>query len=236
MHGKYCWFIDADDFIADNCLNGIIQMLESGFEMVSVGQAIIRSEENKERHYYLDKMDYRGARVPGYITLRILNSSLLRGLQFQLNLAYGQDEVFYFEVLKRKPKTNIFDHPIYFYRLSNEQSMNLNNDIKKLNRIVAIDNSMEYLHNKYSYSDVQTKEFINCRVITGIDAIARLGGINYRIAELKKIRKISKTIGVIVDKNKVFNTYIKARKETIREDLSKNRVLRCAYFFLKHKK
>lgn len=232
--GEYCWFLDGDDFIADNCLGEIIQRLQSGCDILSIGQATFQNELNRERHYFLDKIRYNGTSLAGYITSRIIRTSLLKGISFQTNVAYGEDEIVYFEVMRQKPNVELYDRPIYYYRLHSESAMSLN-DRKKLRRIASVENSMVYMAEKYTYKDIDVAKFIDQRVAIAIGDIATLN-LHYRCREIYKLVKVISDIDIGISREEIVRYYLGIRKERIYQDLRNRKVLRTAYRIIKRRK
>lgn len=164
--GDYIWFVDPDDFIAENCLAEIMKKCyNENLELLIVGSFCFTNTLSmsdlvklKEGGNSRDHIDH------GAIGNKIIKTDLIRekGVLFDENMTYAEDALFLHQI-GYNPNSPYYSSAVYLYRL-NEQSVT--NDISQ-NAIIARVNSYirfteilddetrknesEYLENKKLY-------------------------------------------------------------------------------------
>ena len=171
--GKYIMFLDADDFLADNCLKKCMSMLcnASSKTMLCYGLYYFTDRGYYNRYLYYKSGEYLGCKpTSGYITNRIIPSYYTSQLRFQENIAYGEDEVFTFELKMMGLDTIILDQPLYYYR-KNPNSVCMMTPEKRLKRIDSLIDSALYIREKYDLNQKEVLWFFNHRIKMALDLL-----------------------------------------------------------------
>jgi len=208
--GDYCWFVDGDDFIADNCLAGIKERLEVGCDMLTIGQATFQSEIKRERIEYVGVSNYRGLCMEAYLTNRVIKRSWIGDVRFQENVAYGEDEVFLLELMQKAPRIETLDSPIYFYRLHSASAMSFTPS-KRTKRAFSVLNAAYYVRRKYAQSTPAISNFIEQRLLIAGSDIALLP-FSQRISTLQKLTQSTSWKNILSsERKKVFTYFLRER-------------------------
>lgn len=207
MNGDFCWFIDSDDYIANNCLGEIKQIIKTGCDYLTVGQYKFKHKKGIDRSNCQEVGEYRGIISDWYLTNRIISRNLIGNIRFQSGIAYGEDEVFFFELKLKKPIVKEIDKPIYFYRLHEMAATHLT-DEKTKKRIDSFINAAAYLVNKYKPYDEDTIGFIIYRTNAAFKAISILS-FKDRVQKLRLMKNkglISKRLNdnVIIGRRSMY--------------------------------
>ena len=190
--GKYILFLDADDYLADNCLNELKDLLEksSPKTMICFGRYHFTEQGCSDRH--LNKGEYMGCKpTTGYITNRIIPYNYASQLRFQENVLYGEDEVFSFELRLLELETILLDKPIYFYRIHEDSACGMTPD-KRIKRLESQINSVKinsviYLRETYDLNQDKVLWFYNHRIKMTLDLIVYVR-FKEKIKYLKKLK------------------------------------------------
>lgn len=149
--GDYIWFVDSDDMIKPNCLGMLKKTANEGCDIITFSGYSFTDQLTQEEQQLLacnklvGDMNYWGfVAVHLYKRTKILNA----GLKFDSNISYGEDELFFVNVLERADVSKRIDDPLYLYRQHGNSAMNrlhlLPNRIKRLHSVIA---SMSILKN-----------------------------------------------------------------------------------------
>ena len=187
--GKYILFLDADDFLADNCLNEFKKILEKASinTMVCLGRYHFTEQGYSDRH--LNKGEYMGCKpTTGYITNRIIPYYYASHLRFQENVLYGEDEVYNFELRLLELETILLDKPIYFYRIHEDSACGMTPD-KRIKRLESQINSVIYLRETYDLNQDKVLWFYNHRIKMTLDLIVYVR-FKEKIKYLKKLKDL----------------------------------------------
>lgn len=165
MHGDYCIFLDADDFLADNCFSKIKSIIaEAGKNTIlCVGRYHFEENGCSDRHDNYKIGEYFGCPTASYITNAFIPSNLASKLRFQENIAYGEDEIFNLELKMLNSKFLVLDEPIYYYRQHMDSAMSLT-DEKRIKRLNSAISSALYIRKKYDLREKQISFFFAERV------------------------------------------------------------------------
>ena len=127
--GKYIWFVDADDWIEDNAIQNLREVIkESHYDLISFD---FYKEKNGNKKYYSNKKyGVLGHEEFSAITLRsdchfglvwssLFSHSLLEqyNLQFNEQLKFAEDSEYIVRVSKYIEKVRVLDKAYYHYRV-----------------------------------------------------------------------------------------------------------------------
>lgn len=195
--GNYITFIDADDFVSNN----YIEVLYNMITLKEADLAIIGNDEqfnekifktNKKIKKVINNEEtVRRILEEKYITSvcwgKIYKSELLNDIRFDTNLKIGEDFKFMMEVLNKCHNVNIdTTQNLYHYRL-NEDSVTQQNGRKEdwIQEIEISKSKIQYIENKYpniKNKAIQRYIRVNITYFT-----KRIKENNFRLNEEKKL-------------------------------------------------
>lgn len=187
--GDFIMFLDADDFLADNCLDELKGLLKNANQktMICFGRYHFTEQGYSNRHEI--KGEYMGCKPStGYITNRIIPYNYASQLRFQENVLYGEDEVFSFELRLLELETILLDKPIYFYRIHEDSACGMTPD-KRIKRLESQINSVIYLRETYDLNQDKVLWFYNHRIKMTLDLIVYVR-FKEKIKYLKKLKDL----------------------------------------------
>lgn len=154
--GKYIWFVDGDDIIADNCLNNLLCVLEENdIDILGIGMQSV-SERNgfvlekiecricPEGEDKLSFMTSKGG-VGGGVWSQIFKTELLRDndLCFNSQIRYSEDVLFGFKALIKAKRCAKTDSVLYHYYQRPGSAMHSSNHTKHIESMYLL--AAEYL-------------------------------------------------------------------------------------------
>lgn len=129
--GKYVWFIDSDDCIVTDCLQGISlalkqydpDMLSFPFDEVAENYKQSRSMEKFVPCVKESTLD-KDLVLSASVCINIIRKALMEQheIVFDENMKYGEDTLFQFQVWQHISKIVIMDNCIYHYRIREDSS------------------------------------------------------------------------------------------------------------------
>lgn len=138
-HGKYAFFMDADDEMVDNCISKAVNAMELGNEFVFFDYYIGAKNDNK---YYvknnvvesLDKdsaiskmlnVQTSGDSINGYLWNKFFDLSIIKqnDIEFDNNAEMWEDLLFCIQYLKCVNSIVHINERLYIYKESNEKSV-----------------------------------------------------------------------------------------------------------------
>ena len=126
-NGEYVLFVDADDWIERDMVDYLVSVaLKNSADMVTCakcGQSVTCSAtETKWSQEVAVREFLRHVSFSGSLWNKLLRNRLLKGLQFDKRITYGEDALLVWQFLQRSQKIVLTDRPLYHYR-SNESSI-----------------------------------------------------------------------------------------------------------------
>ena len=133
--GEFIAFIDSDDVVAPSFLTSLLSALEANPEADISACGFIKAPEVQPwiendkpaliyhqpfEHYVL----HRKPKIASVIWNKLFRRSLLEGLKFDTDLAFGEDLIFLYQVLYRARQMVHLPQDLYFYRLRADSAMN----------------------------------------------------------------------------------------------------------------
>lgn len=147
--GKYILFIDADDYLLENSLNNIDELLESEFDIIKFSY-IIKNKKSEQKIIFEEKTyDFNIDNKEIFFRKFLENShenmvwgqlikrSLLNNITFKENLFYAEDFLFNYELYNQAKNIKYTEKIIYNYE-KNDDSITMNFKNKKI--LKKIDN------------------------------------------------------------------------------------------------
>lgn len=154
--GKYIWFVDGDDMIAENCLADLLSIVEDNnldifnIEMQSVSKRDFFRTEACEYIVCPDGEDVLSFMVSkggtgGGVCRSIFNTDLLRenGLRFSQSIKYSEDVLFGFKALIKAERCAKTDGVYYHYYQREGSAMHSGNHVKHIESMYLL--AGEYL-------------------------------------------------------------------------------------------
>lgn len=123
--GEFVWFIDSDDFIEQNCLHHLKQLVYQ-----NACDCVLLSGYSFGQELTPDEQKLRAARslVPNItfsaLWMRIFRRDLLSDLSFADDISYGEDVLFIRQFCLTDHKSISVDDILYFYRSNPDSLMN----------------------------------------------------------------------------------------------------------------
>lgn len=147
--GEYLWFIDADDTIKPNCLRRLKMAAGDKSDIISFSgysytESLSKSElDLLNANQLIGNMEYWG-----FVAVHIYRREIIRknNILFDLEIAYGEDEMFYIDALANASCKKTIDDVLYLYRGHEKSAMNqLNNVSRIVKRLESVIRSMVLL-------------------------------------------------------------------------------------------
>lgn len=129
IKGQYVLFVDSDDWVEPNMVEFLVNLLQEKDADMSVCGSVINdcfvSNIYEERRYlrneaverFLIHKEFRGS-----LWNKLIKVNLLHNLSFTINVNYGEDALFCWDVLQRIDSIAFSDRELYHYRM-NEASL-----------------------------------------------------------------------------------------------------------------
>lgn len=153
--GDYVWFVDADDFIEENILKDIYQVISQNhpdrIKMMSFSFQNQLSEhqlELKKKHQLKSNYPYKNTQI----TRTIISRGYIRKheISFYENLTYGEDAVFNFETRLYFPNDFTYENVGYYYRTHEASATSVNSDTKRKKYIDSCKEAIRIVTNYYN--------------------------------------------------------------------------------------
>lgn len=133
--GEYVTFVDADDYIAADYVEVLLQeALDGGFDMVGCQFVNVKGEQTKEDHrpvvgrydregirriiqnHFLFDPTIRKSGMNVYLWSKLYRRGIIFGaLPFGVGLSFGEDMVIVVEVMRRISSMSLLDNHLYYY-------------------------------------------------------------------------------------------------------------------------
>ena len=125
IKGEYFIFIDSDDIVEKDFLKILYDtMNKTDSDIVSCDFKILRTPSLIKRGYgvkqvnsltALDMMLFSGKFYA--LWNKLMKKKVIKGLHFDESVNYGEDLLFFFNILKKNYKFTFINNPLYYYRL-----------------------------------------------------------------------------------------------------------------------
>ena len=157
--GEYFVFIDSDDVIEKDFLKILLETMNKtqsdivacGFKLVNMPVLIKKGYGKKsvDSSKALEEMLFSGRFYA--VWNKLIKSEKTKNIRFDESLNYGEDLIYFFNLLKSDLKFTFIDNPLYFYRIHpNSLSTSSLGDSKK----VFLEKLIELSRDDY-YSDIE---------------------------------------------------------------------------------
>ncbi len=240
--GKYVWCIDSDDYIKDNCLPLIFEILQTqNPQLVQIGIETFINEDkpikegvNALTYQYVDASPLSHT-FSGIVSIKLLNESW-NGGRFVEEIIYGEDQLFWLGVFcQQTGQTLIVNEEIYNYRTARPGSL--------MQQIIQTDNKNKTFHNKRFDSMVLSLKSIKGLIQTTQEEKKSYVAKTYQeylVFAVKHVLpnasyKPFKTLKVLkddclIDNEKQYEEFVELhkyfRKEKVANNLRKNAIFR----------
>lgn len=134
--GDYIWFVDADDFIENNVIKGIKQIVDKNHpDRIKVlsycfHKTLSKCELTlKNRSVIKSNYPYKNTQI----TRTIMKKEYIKrhSILFYESLTYGEDAIFNYETRLYLPEDYLYERVCYFYRIHDDSTTAVNSEIKR---------------------------------------------------------------------------------------------------------
>jgi len=208
--GDYITFVDADDFLEENMLLSIIELLnKEKYDVIRYNYFKSYSNNKETKNIYdknitnrvLEKKEINDkiipdilyGKMPAYVWLLVINRNIIdKMLKFNTSLDLMEDTVFYINLLMNINNMFIYDMCLYHYYYRLESTSHLfSNSIRNLNNILLVNKIEEKLITDKNLNVENNKLLYNTAHAKMIENICYEIFKNYSIEETKeKIKDI----------------------------------------------
>lgn len=121
IKGDYVIFVDSDDWIELNMVEFLVETLKrtnTDIATCSMVKDISNNSFNQEIWEH-EKTVYeflRHERISGSLCNKLIKTSLLHNVKFHCGISYGEDALFFWQVIKNKVRVAVTDKQLYNYR------------------------------------------------------------------------------------------------------------------------
>lgn len=155
VNGEYFIFVDSDDIVEKDFLKILLEtstktnsdITSCGFKVINMPVLIKTGYGKKEVNssQALEQMLFSGKFYA--VWNKLIKTSKAKDVRFDESLNYGEDLIYFFNLLKNDLKFTFIDNPLYFYRLhSNSLSSGGIGDSKKdfLEKLIDLSEDNKY--------------------------------------------------------------------------------------------
>lgn len=161
-NGKYITFVDSDDWIEKEAIEGLYNDLKNNNADIVRGnyyieyknRGCIKSKEQPLKNITIEKnsnernvleLDIINGKVLAYVWLLLIKKEVIvdNKIEFKENIGYMEDTIFYIELLNTDSTIFISDRIIYHYYENLESITKSQNNIeKKINNIIIVNKTI----------------------------------------------------------------------------------------------
>ena len=131
VRGQYVGFVDADDFVAENMYEVLLQTAEKNkADIVSCGYYLFKDKNNMQPMLDLTSLDMnrsqatrsvlRNENIGMSVCNKLFTKQCIYGLKF--TYASNEDRLFLFKAVRNANKISIIKETLYFYRINTDSS------------------------------------------------------------------------------------------------------------------
>lgn len=133
--GEYVWFVDADDWIADNCLQAIVDtlvadhldILQIGYYSVLKDKLVPCSQKYRKTTNILTPFDYMSLNLfIGGVSFSIFNKKIAidHAVTFDQDLKLAEDQLFFLSIMYFSKRVRRIDSLFYHYYFNSLSAVN----------------------------------------------------------------------------------------------------------------
>lgn len=159
--GEYFIFVDSDDIVSPVYIERLMKSLKStDSDIACCGFTVIKNKFTRskklKKHYTLTRKNALNEMVLGkdghfMVWNKLTKTSLIKDIEFDRDLNYGEDFVYVFKLLQKEIKVSYISNKLYFYRLrkGSISSKGVTESKKRfLDRMIEMENNPVYLSDK----------------------------------------------------------------------------------------
>lgn len=223
--GEYLWFVDSDDYIAENAFLTALKYVEQKPDVIKFARASITEKDRST--FGKDTVDFSGIFSGGkkeavlnrantnnilpYCWSNMYKTSFIKnnGIKFDPRLSYGEDSVFNFEAFFRAEEIMFAEEYVYVYRVRNSsvsKTAKREFDFRFADQIELNCSLRDEIYERYSknpkkdyYNDKSRFVIFTIYLNILLTGVCRSGGNRYSL-----FRKVSKR-KMISDALKVYD-------------------------------
>lgn len=162
MSGDYVVFVDSDDYIAVDMIEGLAQIaceynadiVECGFiktESSATHPIASRGENDAPPRVYSEEQALESLmlhELQQVVWNKLYSAPVINGINFETD-RINEDEFWTYQVFGRAGKVASIERDLYFYRQQPGSIMNRNYSIRRLDGLVALENRMKYMEEHF---------------------------------------------------------------------------------------
>lgn len=151
--GKYIMFVDADDYLVENSLHDIQEIIEQQIDIIRFSYSIVEKKNKKDiifddklydikdnnRHLIIRNLFEK--QNENMVWGQLIKKDILDGILFDENIFYGEDLLFNYELYIKAESILYTSKILYNYEKNNNSiTMNAQNNkiIKKIDNIILV--------------------------------------------------------------------------------------------------
>lgn len=209
--GDYILHLDGDDFLADNCLGKLNNIVQTNKELyLGNGRYDYYSDDNIINVHFYDKIDNEDSKesiinrffgvnapMPSAVWHNIYRNNFIqeRKLFFSEELTWSEDKDYFFNVLFNCENIEVFDYNFYYYRHDNISAMTKHYTMKNVMSNASV--SVKWFF-KIDELEVKNREIIKRRLSEELIYCVRfLGKMNN--CDRKKFKEFLKSNYLIMN-------------------------------------
>ncbi len=182
--GKYIWFVDSDDYIAENSLKFLENViLKNDCDLINFSGESFPFESPDDIMRYF-----------GFVATHLTKRKIImdNNIRFNSEISFGEDELFAVEVMDKAEKVEDFpDNRLYFYR-KNDGSVMANSGKRITERIKSVILQADEVNRKIISGEI-TSDFSYEFLLKRMESILDFVSFNYITSkEAKKLIKFAK--------------------------------------------
>lgn len=159
----YIWFVDADDMVHPNMLSCLFEILKGHpYDRLRIGTYTFTESMNKDEKNAIENgtlsvnSHYYDSNVWGCLMKR--EFCKLHNCRFHYeDISHAEDTLFMYEFTSQRPKTFIYDKPIYLYRKRPNSATTSKDESVKLSQIYSYLRVAEIMKDYYIAADDENK-------------------------------------------------------------------------------
>lgn len=210
--GEYLLFVDSDDWLELDMIEYLIKEIQSNSSDIIVCEFIFNNTINENKQ--LNKLKawnqeqfislfLRHKEINGSLCNKLIKTQLVKGLKFDPQISYGEDALFFWQILQRTNNVVVTDRKLYHYRMNDNSISHQEYGWKKMSGHKVWQQIAEETAKLWpKYKDVATANY----AISDMWQIYYAALSNYKMDEnIKEFQKNVRSHLLLIYKSKLIN-------------------------------
>lgn len=231
-NGDFIFFCDSDDYLEVNAIEIMINAMTSfDLDMVASSYNVVSDCKNKNEKLLITNFSdlleppvmldliLNPDEIAGYLWNKLFRKSFInKGVEFDTNIAIGEDLLFCVEYLIKCKRFMVIDHYLYNYCLNSDSITNSSYGEKNLTYILALDKIISCLKNNIIFNR-QSRQLAY--------QIIRLSCSSFFYIMFKKIKNKKRWMRFLIDIYKKYSSHYGCNKKWSLKEKMKYVILFC---------